>query len=128
MGIVSDRGIEPPTHATAYKALSHIDDILHQDFQGPTVLGKLQDLLTQDEEFDLACNERVNQVYRLMKQLNNLRTVCAIGEFEHIVTNPLDVAGKMKGFWDTIMVHGTSTALEITTYLKSLAKFHICVV
>ena len=112
--------MDPPTHAIAYKAPSQIVDNLHQDFQGQTVPGKLQDLLTQDEEFDLTCNERVNQVYGLMKQLNNLRTVCAIRGSECIVTNPLDVAGKMKGFWDTVMVHGTSTVSEITGYLKNL--------
>ena len=88
--------MEPPTHEIAYKALSQIVDKLHQDFEGQTVLWKRQDLLTQDDEFDLNCSERVNQVYRLMKQLNNLRNVCAIRESEHIITNPLDVAGRMK--------------------------------
>ena len=71
--LLRDRGIEPPTHAIAYKALSQIVDNLHQDFQGQTVLGKLQDLLTHDEEFDLTCSERVNQVYRPMKQLTTQR-------------------------------------------------------
>ena len=122
--LLRDRGIEPPTNEIAYKALSQIVDNLHQDFQGQIVLGKLQDLLIQDEEFNLTCSEMVNHVYRLMKQLNNLRTLCAIRESEHIVTNPLDVARKMKGFWNTVMVQGTSTVSEITMYLKSLPKFH----
>ena len=122
--LLRERGIEPPTHANAYKARSQIVDNLHHDFQGQTVLGKLQDLLTHDEEFDLTSSESVNQVYRLMKQLNNLRTVCAIRESERILTDPLDVAGKMKGSRDTVMVHGTSTVSEITTYPKSLPKFH----
>ena len=121
--LLRDRGIEPPTHEIAYKALSQMFDNLHQDFQGQTVLAKLQDILTQDEEFDLTCNERVSQVYRLMKRLNNLRTMCAICESEHIGTNPLDVAKKTKGFWSTVMVQGTSTVSEITLYLKSLPKF-----
>ena len=66
----------------------------------------------------------VNQAYTLMKQLDNLRTVCAIRESEHIVTNSLDVTGKMKGFWNTVMVQSTSTVSEVTMYLKSLPKFH----
>ena len=122
--VLRDQGMEPPTHAIAYKALSPIVDNLRPDFQGQTVLGKLQDLLTHDQDFDLTCRERVNQVYRPMKQLNDLRTVCAIRKFQRIVTNPLDVAGKMKGFSDTVMVHGNSTVSGITMYLKSLPKFH----
>ena len=122
--LLRDRGIEPPTHEIAYKAPSQIFDNLQQDFQGQTVLAKLQDLLKEDEEFDLTCSERVSQVYRLMKQLNNLRTMCALRESEHIGTSPLDVAGKMRGFWNTVMVQGTSTVSEMTLYLKSLPKFH----
>ena len=122
LDLLRDRRFEPPTHTIAYKVLSQIVDNLQQGFQRETVPRKLQYLLTQDEEFDLTCSERVNQVYRLMRQLNNLRTVCVICESEQIVTNPLDVAVKMKGFWDTVMVHGTSTVSEITMYLKRLPK------
>ena len=44
--LLRDRGIEPPTQAIAYKALSQNVNNLHEDFQRQTVLGKLQDLLT----------------------------------------------------------------------------------
>ena len=63
----------------------------------------------------------MNQVYRPMRQLNNLRTVCKLHVGDKVLTN-LVGCRRNENFWDSVMVFRQCSIHDVEIYLKTLSK------